>query len=82
MPLYDYSCRACGRVTEVLVRPGSAAPTCTRCGSQDLERLLSSFAVSTEATRHSSLTTARAANLSIERDKAIAHEEYVNKHHD
>jgi len=82
VPLYDYSCRACGNVMEVLVRAGSAEPTCASCGSPDLERLLSSFAVSTQSTRDSSLARARAANLPIERDKAIAQEEYVNKHHD
>jgi hypothetical protein len=66
----------------VLILHGSDAPACKHCGSSQVERLPSSFAVSTDTTRHSSLTKARAANLPIERDKAIAHEEYVDKHHD
>jgi putative FmdB family regulatory protein len=82
VPIYDYTCRQCGEVTEVLVRPGSAAPACSRCSSSDMERLPSVFAVSTDSTRSATLKKARAANLPIERDKAIAQEEYVNKHHD
>jgi putative FmdB family regulatory protein len=40
MPLYEYSCRACGREFEVLVRAGSV-PSCPACHGEDLERLLS-----------------------------------------
>ena len=45
MPLYDFVCRACQHQFEALVR-GSDAPTCPECRSQDLERLLSTFAMS------------------------------------
>jgi putative FmdB family regulatory protein len=45
MPLYDFHCRACGQAFEALVRPGSA-PACPSCASADLERQLSTFAVS------------------------------------
>ena len=45
MPLYDYSCRACGHQFEALVR-GTITPTCPECQSADLERLLSTFAMS------------------------------------
>jgi putative FmdB family regulatory protein len=43
MPLYEYRCRACGKVTEFLVRgeTGREAPLCPECGGADLERLLS-----------------------------------------
>jgi putative FmdB family regulatory protein len=46
MPLYDYNCRACGHHFEILVRAGDT-PACPECKSQDLERLLSSFGMST-----------------------------------
>jgi hypothetical protein len=42
--------------------------------------LLSSFAVSTEATRQSTLARARAANRSVQRDMQIAEAETVAKH--
>ena len=45
MPLFDFDCRACGHRFEALVRHD--APVCPACQSRDLEKLLSSFAVST-----------------------------------
>ena len=77
MPLYDYSCRQCGRTFEVLVRGEAASLRCPHCASADLERLPSLFAVNSAAVRQASLTRARQVNLGVERDKAIAHEEYV-----
>ena len=46
MPLFDFSCRACGQTFEALVRPGHE-PSCPSCGAVDLERQLSAFAVKT-----------------------------------
>jgi putative FmdB family regulatory protein len=45
MPLYDYNCRSCGIQFERLVR-GGETPSCPECKSEDLERLLSSFGMS------------------------------------
>jgi len=45
MPLYASVCRACKNEFEALVR-GTAAPTCPACQSEDLERLPSSFGMS------------------------------------
>jgi len=45
MPLFEYSCRACGRNFETIVR-GSARPACPSCNGRDLEKRLSTFAVS------------------------------------
>jgi putative FmdB family regulatory protein len=44
MPLYEYSCRDCGRRFEALVF-GSERPGCPACGGRKLEKLLSTFAV-------------------------------------
>ena len=45
MPLYDFRCRSCGRLSELLVRPGSVQ-ACPACQSTDLDRQISTFAVS------------------------------------
>jgi putative FmdB family regulatory protein len=80
MPLYDFECRKCGHEFEVLVRPGSAAPACSECGSDDLEKLLSGFAVSSEATRANNLAAGRKFYAKDRKDQAVAQMEY-EKHH-
>lgn len=47
MPIYEYRCNDCRRRTEVFVQGFSSLsnPTCTRCGSEDLTRIFSKFAV-------------------------------------
>ncbi len=44
MPLFEYECRACGRHFEYLTR-GGQSPACPSCESDDLQKLLSVFAV-------------------------------------
>jgi putative FmdB family regulatory protein len=41
MPIYDYSCRECGGVSEVLVRIPEGNARCTHCGSENMEKLVS-----------------------------------------
>ena len=58
MPIYEYDCGDCRRRVSLLVlRPSIApAPTCPRCGSMSLTRLLSRFAtVKSEDARLESL---------------------------
>jgi len=47
MPIYEYRCGDCGRVTSVLVRgfATQVAPTCSRCSGTNLRKLVSRFAV-------------------------------------
>ena len=45
MPLFEYECRGCGAHFEFLTRQGEAA-ACPTCKSEDLQKLLSVFAVS------------------------------------
>ena len=46
MPIYDYRCRQCGEVCEVFLRnPDGEAGKCPNCGSESLERLVSTFSV-------------------------------------
>ena len=47
MPVYEFACNACGANVSVFVRSMSSAVAgkCDRCGSPDLRRLISRFAV-------------------------------------
>jgi putative FmdB family regulatory protein len=80
MPLYEYLCRKCSHEFEALVRSGQPAPTCKSCGSEDIEKLLSNVAVSSETTREANLKGARAKAKLVGRDKAVAQFEYEEKH--
>jgi putative FmdB family regulatory protein len=43
MPIYDYKCKECGRVFEMLVRgAGRQDVRCPGCGGGSLEKLISS----------------------------------------
>ena len=42
MPIYEYQCGACAKTCELLVRT-STTPQCPHCGSQKLDKLMSSF---------------------------------------
>ena len=51
MPIYDFKCRECGKVSEILVRGAEGQATqCTGCGSKNMERLISaSYMIKTDA---------------------------------
>lgn len=58
MPIYEYDCQGCRRRVSVLVlRPSTApAPSCPRCGSAELSRVMSRFVtVKSEEARLDSL---------------------------
>src|SRR5690242_11092459 len=60
MPIYEYRCTACRRKVTVLTMRVSEAvdPVCEHCGSRDLTRLLSRFAmVRSEDARLDDLTS-------------------------
>ena len=48
MPIYEYRCKDCGRITNVFVRTVTSTvpePTCEHCGSASVDRAISKFAV-------------------------------------
>jgi putative FmdB family regulatory protein len=47
MPVYEFTCNACGAPASVFVRSinSPVSATCERCGSADLRRVISRFAV-------------------------------------
>jgi putative FmdB family regulatory protein len=79
MPLYDFHCGVCGVEFERLVRAGDIVE-CPSCGGRDLERLLSTFALSTEERRAAAARQSRKLQIAKNRDKVIAEEEYRQKH--
>lgn len=47
MPIYEYRCAKCRRRVDIFVQGFSppTTPSCTKCGSKELSRIYSSFAV-------------------------------------
>ena len=84
MPLYEYRCLGCGHQFEVLVMRASHAIACPSCASDTVERLLSMFAVSSEASRQSSTSKAYAHNNKLnarqEPDKQRIQIEHKHQH--
>jgi putative FmdB family regulatory protein len=81
MPIYEYECRQCGEQFELLVLKTTVA-SCPACQSQELEQLISGFAVSSEAIRQSNIQAARRkyANSSNYKDQKIAEAEEIREH--
>lgn len=45
MPIFEYVCAECGKITEVLVKSSnSPKPACEHCGSKKTEKKFSTFA--------------------------------------
>ena len=52
MPIYEYRCQSCGEQVEILVRSRENAPVaCPSCGSDQLDKLLSTPYVMTGESR-------------------------------
>jgi putative FmdB family regulatory protein len=81
MPIYDYRCSRCAHEFELLVLRTSPAPVCPACESQNVEQLLSSFAVNSEGTRQASLDKARRSYKASgqRKDEQVAAVEYEQK---
>ncbi len=62
MPVYEYRCRRCGRLTSILVRTiyqPPESPRCSRCGSIELQRTINRVAtLRSEESRLESLANA------------------------
>ena len=81
MPVFDYKCRACENTFEALVR-GTKIPVCSKCGSEDLERLLSLPAIRSESTRALGMKAARRRDAGQASDQNRAQREYEASHDD
>ncbi|MBN1626384.1 MAG: zinc ribbon domain-containing protein [Deltaproteobacteria bacterium] len=41
MPLYDYECLDCGKLSEILIANAGDQPQCQSCGSKNLKKMIS-----------------------------------------
>ncbi len=78
MPIYEYKCRACGRLFEKIVKLNET-PNCPGCDSGDLEKQFTVASVSTSKTRSRSVAKARAKAGAIKKEKDVAQAEYERK---
>jgi putative FmdB family regulatory protein len=81
MPIFEYSCRTCGREFEALVRPGDV-PACPACASTELEKRLSLPAIKSESTHGLALRAAKKRDARQASENARAQREYELKHDD
>ncbi len=81
MPIYEYQCTRCAHEFELLLLRTSPVPACPSCDSQDLEQLLSGFAVSSDGTRQTSIDKLRRSYKASgqRRDERVAAVEYEKK---
>ncbi len=78
MPLYEFRCQPCGHEFEALVRQPGPRTLCPSCRSDNLERQISSFAVSSDGTRHRNVMQARKDGTRTALDKARADQEWLH----
>ncbi len=81
MPIFEYACKQCGREFETLVRTGTT-PSCPKCESTELERLISSPAVHSTGTRALALKAAARRDKVQGSENARAQREYELHHND
>jgi putative FmdB family regulatory protein len=81
MPIYEYTCKRCSHQFETLVRPGHT-PVCASCGSDELERILSLPAVTSDETRARALGAAKRRDAAQAKDKAHEQLKYERSHDD
>ncbi len=83
MPLFDYRCESCAREFEVLIRPashGDPAPSCPACGSDKLERLLSTFALSSREKTQAAAAAKNRKAAAIGRADTAAMDREIDHH--
>ena len=84
MPLYEYQCLGCGHRFELLILKASQPVACPSCAGESVERLLSMFAVSSDASRRANTASAYKYNNTLnakqEPDKQRIQIEHKHQH--
>jgi len=81
MPIYEYSCKACGHEFEMLVR-GGKTPACKACGAIDLERRFSLPNVASETTKAQAMRAAKRRDQAQATERVQAQINYEKSHDD
>jgi putative FmdB family regulatory protein len=92
MPIYEYKCLSCGHQFERLVRRSStpvpppieeaeAEAGCPACHGQELEQVLSLFAVSSQSTRQQHRDQGRKLAQGNLKEQRVAEMETIVHHH-
>jgi putative FmdB family regulatory protein len=80
MPIFDFSCRKCANKFEALVR--KQTPTCPKCGSEDLEKLISLPVVKSETTRQR-IATENTKSVKVQAaEREYTQRQYEKNHED
>jgi putative FmdB family regulatory protein len=82
MPMFEYSCKSCGKEFETLVRAGGDAPSCPACQSTELEKLISTPAIKSESTHGMAMRAAKKRDQKAGSEMARAQREYELHHND
>jgi putative FmdB family regulatory protein len=82
MPIFEYSCKGCGKEFEALVLPTTGTPKCPACDSTDLEKLISSPAIKSETTHDLAMRAAKKRDKIQGSEKAREQREYELNHND
>ena len=80
MPIFEYSCKSCGKAFEALVRSHDPAPTCPACAGADLEKLISRPAIKSESTHGLAMKAAQKRDKIAGAEKAREQREYELHH--
>jgi putative FmdB family regulatory protein len=81
MPIFEYTCKACGHEFETLVRKGKT-PACASCGSEHLERRFSLPNVKSESTRAQAMRAAKKRDQVQGRERVNEQINYEKSHDD
>jgi putative FmdB family regulatory protein len=82
MPIFEYSCKSCGKEFEALVLPTTGAPSCPACQSTELEKLISAPAIKSESTHDLAMRAAKKRDQKQGSEMARAQREYELHHND
>jgi len=81
MPLFDFSCRGCGREFEALVRAGHP-PVCPGCSGVDLDQKPAGFAVKSSERTQAFAAANRQKYSQIGYQESMVREAEAKKHRD
>ena len=81
MPIYEYSCKACGNEFELLIR-GQDRAACPKCKAEELERVLSLPAVISEGTHALAMKAAKKRDQKQGYENIMRQREYELHHND